>query len=94
LRDFKDTTEYITASWGDDTEKKIMGAIVSGIDALKDHPGIGVSLCKIIDFPTTYRYLFIEKNYVFYHLEDDTVFIIRIINERQDFMHLLFGVNK
>lgn len=46
----------------------------------------------VYDVPTEYRYLFSEKNYVFYHLEFDKVRIVRVLNEQQDFMQQLFGI--
>ena len=41
---------------------------------------------------TDYRCLFCEKNYVFYRIEADRVCVIRVLNERQDYMRILFGV--
>lgn len=92
LRDLQQIQEHISENWGQDTAKQILKNILSNVKDLEQHPGLGVSLGKLIDFPTDYRYLFIEKNYVFYHLGDDKIYIVRIANERQDFMHLLFGV--
>ena len=34
------------------------------------------------------------RDYVFYHLELDTVRIVRILNEQQDYMMQLFGLSK
>jgi plasmid stabilization system protein ParE len=92
LKDLQQIQEYLTDNWGKDTAKKIIKNIVSSIKDLEQHPGLGVSLGKMIDFPTEYRYLFLEKSYVFYHLKGDILCIVRIANERQDFIHLLFGI--
>lgn len=89
-RDLHQIQEYITNKWGRDTSKKMIKTLISAINELEQFPVRGVSLGKLIDFPTDYRYLFLEKNYVFYYLEDDIIYIVRIANERQDFMHLLF----
>lgn len=39
-----------------------------------------------------YQYVYTEKNYVFYRIEKDYVRIIRVLNEREDFMRVLFGI--
>jgi addiction module RelE/StbE family toxin len=92
LQDLRQIQEYVTDNWGKDTAKQIMKSILLNVKDLEQHPGLGVSLGKMIDFPTDYRYVFIEKNYVFYHLEGDIIYVVRIANERQDFMRLLFGI--
>jgi addiction module RelE/StbE family toxin len=92
LRDLRQIHEYVSDNWGKDTAALIMKRILSKVKDLEQHPGLGVNLGKMLDFPTNYRYLFIEKNYVFYHLKDDAIYIVRITNERQDFIRLLFGI--
>ena len=92
LQDLRQIQEYVADNWGKDAAKQIIKNILLNVKDLEQHPGLGVSLGKMIDFPTDYRYAFVEKNYVFYHLEDDIIYIVRIANERQDFMRLLFGI--
>jgi plasmid stabilization system protein ParE len=92
LKDLQELQNYIIDNWGKDNAAQIIRIITVKVKDLERHPGLGVNLGKMIDFPTDYRYLFIEKNYVFYHLEGDAVYIVRIANERQDFMRLLFGI--
>lgn len=55
---------------------------------------MGRALSNIIDVPTDYLYLIVEKNYVFYRNEDNTVKIIRVLSTRQDFMSILFGITE
>ena len=45
----------------------------------------------MIGVPTKYRYIFSEKNYIFYYLEADKIRIVRVLNELQDYMEQLFG---
>lgn len=93
LRELRSINDYIADNWGEDTAKSILRKITSSIDELEQHPALGASLGKLIGVPTDYRYLFIEKNYVFYRMEIDEIHIIRILNERQDFMQQLFGIS-
>ncbi len=48
----------------------------------------------MIEVPTDYRYLFTEKNYVFYYLEADKIRVVRILNEQQDYMVQLFEIRR
>ena len=47
----------------------------------------------MIDYPTDYHYLVVKPNYIFYRIENDTVRIIRILNEKQDLLQILFGIS-
>ena len=93
LEDLECIGSYITENWGKDVANRILKKITSDIRRLEQYPLSGVSLDKIIDVRTEYRYLFSEKNYIFYHLEYDKIRIVRVLNEKQDYIHHLFGVN-
>lgn len=93
LEDLKLLQEYISASWGENVSKKILTKITSDIRRLELFPVSGVDLAKIISITTDYRYLYSEKNYVFYRLELDRVLIVRVLNDRQDYLLQLFGAN-
>ena len=93
LEDLSYIRDYITDSFGKDLANRILKKILSDIRRLEDYPLSGIDLGSIIDVRTEYRYLLSEKNYVFYHLELDEIRIIRILNEKQDYMQHLFGVD-
>ena len=90
LEDLKLLREYIE---GENVSKKVLTKITADIRRLEMFPVSGVDLGKIINIPTDYRYLFSEKNYVFYRLEPERVLIIRILNEKRDYLKHLFGVS-
>lgn len=93
LEDLNRISDYITDNWGKNVANGILKRITSDIRRLEQYPLSGVNLGKIIDVSTEYRYLFSERNYVFYLLELDRVRIIRILNENQDYIQHLFGVD-
>lgn len=93
LEDLHRISDYITDSWGKIVANGILKRITTDIRRLEQYTLSGVNLGKIIDVSTEYRYLFSEKNYIFYLLEMDRVRIIRILNENQDYIQHLFGVN-
>lgn len=92
LEDLFLLSEYITNEWGEKIAKKILTKITGDIRGLEQFPLSGINLGRIIDVPTDYRFLFSEKNYIFYHVEFDKVRIVRIINEKQYYMQQVFGV--
>lgn len=91
LEDLESIKEKISLNNGNDTALKMLRKIIKDIKVLELFPFSGVNLGKLIDVSTDYRYIFIEKNYVFYRVENDKVKIIRIINERQDYIIQLFN---
>lgn len=93
LEDLKDINDYIIANWGENAAKRILGKITSSIRKLEQYPALGIDLGNVIDLPTKYRYIFSEKNYIFYYLEIDKIRIIRVLNERQDYMQQMFGLS-
>jgi len=91
LEDLQHIRNYIIANWGENVAKRILKKLTTNIRRLEGLPLLGVDLGKIIDVPTDYRYLFVDKSYVFYHLEIDKVRVVRVLNEQQDYMLQLFG---
>ena len=65
--------------------------LLDSIRKFEMFPLLGRPLMNVIDIPTDYMYFVVEKNYVFYRLEKETVKIIRIIDTRQDYINILFG---
>jgi toxin ParE1/3/4 len=93
LLDLQQLNDYLSTNWGENTSRRILKKITSDIRRLELYSLSGVDLGKLIDVSTDYRYLFSEKNYIFYRLESDKIRIIRILNEHQDFMKQLFGIS-
>ncbi|HHX62801.1 MAG TPA: type II toxin-antitoxin system RelE/ParE family toxin [Epulopiscium sp.] len=93
LEDLREISNYLISNWGESLAKKALGKITSDIRRLGKYPALGVDLGKTIDVPTKYRYIFSEKNYVFYYVETNKIRIVRVLSERQDYMEQLFGVS-
>lgn len=85
--------EGIIENFGDEElAVRSMRKLVDKVRILQDFPSMGAELEKMVGIPSEYRYLFCKPNYVFYRVEDDTVRIIRVLHERQDYMRILFGI--
>lgn len=90
LRELK---KQIAATYGNQVATKILSKITSDIRGLQENPEKGSSVEAMLGIPTSYRFLHVEQNYVFYRLENDTVFVTDILNECEDFMWRMFRVN-
>lgn len=94
LKDFKNIQMYIVGEFGAEVAKRIMQTMTKDIRRLEIFPTSGCMLSSIIEVPTDYYYLYSKKNYIFYRIEEDTVKMIRILNEKQDYVQILFGVQE
>ena len=83
----------IASQYGSKKAKEIVKEITQAIRGLMINEEKGPSVEAMFGVPSDYRYIFISKNYVFYGIEDDTIRVINIYNEKEDFMWLMFGVD-
>ena len=79
--------------FGGDRAKICAREIATTVRQLEMFPDKGSCLQDLIEYPTDYHYLVVKPNYIFYRIEGDTVRIIRILNEKQDFLQILFGIS-
>ena len=93
LEDLQGVKSYITEQFGASKAKIGVREITSAARQLEIFPDEGSSLEELIDYPTDYHYLVVKPNYVFYRIEGDTVRVIRILNEKQGFLRILFRIN-
>lgn len=93
LADLRQLNDYLVTNWGEPTSGMVLKKITSDIRRLEQSPLSGVALGKLLDVPTDYRYLFSEKNYVFYRLEYDKIRVVRVLNEHKNYMKQLFGIS-
>ena len=90
LEDLVELKQDLIDQWGETTTLKILKNITKGINQLEEFPLSGVSLGNFINAPTKYRYLFTEKNYIFYQMDSHEIQVIRVLHEKQDFIRQLF----
>ena len=65
--------------------------ILNRIRSLSSFPEMGTPLSAVLSFDTNYRYLVCGHYTAFYRVEQDAVYIVRILYGRRDFMRILFG---
>ena len=93
LEDLQEVKTYVTNQFGASKAKISVKEITSAARQLETFPYEGPSLEKLISYPTDYHYLVVKPNYVFYRIEDNAVRVIRVLNENQDFLQILFGIS-
>ena len=81
------TNELCNEQAAVNTINKIMGRIRE----LAAFPEMGAPLSSIVDFETDYRFLVCGNYTAFYRFENQTVYIVRVLYGRRDFMRILFG---
>ena len=69
---------------------RISKAILDSCSQLKNHPELGMSLEARIGMPSDLRYLICEKYIAFYRIDESAISIARILDGRQDYLHILF----
>lgn len=93
LEDLQGIKTYISVNFGRDQAKDCVRELAKTVRQLEKFPEEGQRLEELLDYPTAFYYLFVKPNYIFYRIEEDTVRIIRILNEKQDFFRILFGIS-
>ena len=93
LDDLQEIKAYVAGQFGESKAKVCVKEIMSTAKQLELYPGEGPRLEDLIEYPTDYHYLVVKPNYVFYRVEGDTIRVIRILNEKQDFLQILFGIS-
>ena len=83
----------ISGQYGTDKAKQIVKLITDSINSLTLFEKKGPAVSELFDVITDYRYLYVSRNYVFYHIEDECIRIVNIYNEKEDFMLQLFGID-
>lgn len=73
-----------------DAAGRIMRILRKSIETLEFMPEHGAPLDSVIPYHTEYRYLTCEAYRIFYLYDGDTVEIIRILHNLQDYMKALF----
>lgn len=70
--------------------QKIVSRIVKTIKGLSDFPNKGVPLQSVIEIQTDYRFLVCGNYLVFYRREKDSVYILRVLYGKRDYIKILF----
>ena len=83
----------IEENFGINVAKDVLLRITVQIRRLEQFPLSGVYLGEVIHSITDYRYIFVEKNYIFYRFERESIKIVRVLNQKQNYIDHLNNVD-
>jgi addiction module RelE/StbE family toxin len=90
--DLQEIREYIAVHLSaPDAAQKLVSRMLASMRRLADFPESGPRLSSVLDVETDYRFLVCGNYLIFYRLEQNTVYIVRVLYGRRDYMKLLFG---
>lgn len=82
----------LTFEYGEVFATRVLTRMMRNIRGLTVFEKKGISVSAALGIPCDYRYLYTEHNYVFYRIEQDTIKVVTILHEKQDFLRILFGI--
>lgn len=92
VSDLQQTKAYIADELcSEQVATNTIAKITDRIRGLAAFPEMGAPLSSIIGIETDYRFLVCGNYTAFYRCENQTVYIVRILYGRRDFMRILFG---
>lgn len=91
-RDLSQIKQYISTELKNrSAANRIVGSILKNLRALGRYPEQGPSIEALNGFQTELRMLLCGKHVALYKIEDNTIFVTRILDTRQDYLRVLFG---
>ncbi len=93
LEDLKEIKKYIRNRFDNDTAIKNFNRVIDGIKQLKTHTDIGISTKDKWGIDSEYKVVFVHRNYVFYTYDSEKVYIINVIDEREDVLWKMFRIH-
>lgn len=92
LNKLKEIKKEIARDYGVKVADKVIANILRNIKRLEVFENSGTLLSSKVGIDCDYRYIYAEKNYIFYRVVKESVKILNVLNEKQDFMQILFGI--
>lgn len=82
----------IKEKYGQERANRFSERVSKTLAKLKQFPELGVSMRGKYHLDCDYYMLYVEHDYFIYRITDDKIMILEILNEREDFMYRLFGI--
>lgn len=72
---------------------RTLGTLMHAIRLLSSNPKMCPKIEDLLGIPSPYYFLHKEHNYIFYRIENETIFVTDIYHEREDFLWKMFGIH-
>ena len=91
--DLADLKSYLLSEFDETCSQKILGAIYDDIEKLALFPELGVNILAKHGIVSDYLCFVSHKNCVFYRIEGECIRVIRVLDERRDYLRVMFGIS-
>ena len=82
----------IREKYGKEVADKVAKKMSKSLAKLKVFPELGTSIKDRYHLDCDYYMFFVEQNYFIYRITEDTIMILEVFNEKEDFVYHLFGI--
>lgn len=94
IRDLQALRGYIGKTLGNPkAADRIAKQILDTCSQLKQYPRLGASVEAKTGHSTDLRFVICEKWIAFYRIDEHVISVARILDGRQDYLHILFGTD-
>ena len=83
----------VRREFGSKIAQKVKRAITERIRSLSQMERQGVSMFDLYGVTPDFRRLYVAHNYIFYLVDEETIQIVNLYNEKEDYMYKLFGIS-
>lgn len=84
--------KYLDFMFGPGVRKKTLKKLDEQIHMLQTYENMGISVRQIYGVDCDYLCIYAVKNYVFYRIDGNAIYIVSMYNEKEDFMQKMFGI--
>lgn len=92
LNDLDEIHEYISFHlMNPDAAINTINGIMDAVERLCEYPISGTPLNALLDIESDYRFVIYKSYLAFYHLENNSVYIDRVLYEGRDCVKVLLG---
>ncbi|MCR4787367.1 MAG: type II toxin-antitoxin system RelE/ParE family toxin [Lachnospiraceae bacterium] len=92
-KDLEGLKMYLTENFDGDVATKELKQIFKDLRRLAKYPDTDIKLFERFGITTDYKCILTQKNYAFYRIEGDSIKVIRILDNRRDFLYILLGIH-
>lgn len=83
----------LRSTYGEVISNRALSVLMKEIRSLQINPQKGPTVETILGVASPYRFIHVGPNIVFYRVQKDTVYIVELFHEKEDFLRKMFGIS-
>lgn len=92
IKDLDAIKKYILSETSDlELIKNTIKKVIDGILNLSEFPRMGKTLSNFVEIENDYRYLLCGSYRIFYQIDDEEIYVIRILHAKRNYLKVLFS---